>query len=139
MAGKGSLRRAWTLIATETTVNNQSNSALVSLDDEDFHSFQTESDHLTLVDFWATWCGPCQAMTPRLEVLARQFQGRVRFAKVNVDRSPRLAGQFAIRSIPTLVLMQKSQPVSQLVGLHTSGDIADWLDDMLEKQHAVRR
>lgn len=120
-------------------MNSQSNSMLEPLNEEGFDRYQSTSDELTVVDFWAAWCGPCLAMAPRLEAMARQFRGKVRFAKVNVDGSPKLAGRFAIRSIPTLVLLHKGQLVSQLVGLHASSDIADWLDEALERSSGVRR
>lgn len=120
-------------------MDNASTSGLVPLDENTFHGFQDESELLTLVDFWAPWCGPCRAMTPRLEVLARQFNGKVRFSKVDVDQSPRLAGMFAVRSIPTLVLLRHGAMVAQRVGLHASGDIADWLDDALGRSGQSQR
>lgn len=133
MAAQASLGRAWGSMTMELPMSNQPQSALEPLDEEGFDRYQSVSDDLTLVDFWAAWCGPCLAMTPRLEVLARQYQGKVRFAKVNVDGSRRLAARFSIRSIPTLVLLRKGRLVSQLVGLHGSSDIADWLDDALDQ------
>lgn len=120
-------------------MSSPTSGALLPLDDEGFDRFQFASDELTLVDFWAAWCGPCLTMTPRLEILASQYRGRVRFTKVNVDASPRLAGRFSIRSIPTLVLLQKGRLMSRLVGLHASADIADWLDDALDQSSKLQR
>lgn len=123
----------------EFPMNSAPTSGLVPLDENTFQGFQAESDLLTLVDFWATWCGPCLAMAPRLEVLSRQFKGKVRFAKVDVDQSPRLAGRFGVRSIPTLLLLHRGVPVAQRVGLIASGDIAEWLDDSLDCAGEVQR
>ncbi len=69
-----------------------------------------------LVDFWAEWCHPCRALAPVIEELAQEFQGKVRFAKVNVDESRAIAQQFGIRGIPTLILFQNGKKVNELVG-----------------------
>ena len=106
-------------------------SALTELDQDSFDLFLAQGEPLTLVDFAASWCGPCQAMAPRLELLARQFQGKVRFAKVDVDQAPELASRFMVRSVPTLVLLRGGMPVSQQVGLRSSNDIARWIDEAL--------
>ena len=71
---------------------------------------------LTLVDFWAPWCGPCRIIGPVIEELAGQYQGRVKIGKVNVDESPVTQGQFRVMSIPTLILFKDGQPVETMVG-----------------------
>ncbi len=71
---------------------------------------------LTLVDFWAPWCGPCRIIAPVIEELAGQYEGRVKVGKVNVDENPMTQGQFSVMSIPTLILFKDGQPVDTLVG-----------------------
>jgi len=71
---------------------------------------------LVLVDFFAPWCGPCRLAAPVLEALAREQAGRLKVVKVNTDRNPRLAGQYRVMSIPTLMLFQKGHPVATWVG-----------------------
>ena len=86
-----------------------------------------------LVDFWAEWCGPCRMLAPTVDRLAEAYDGRVGFAKVNVDEVPAVAGRFGIRSIPTLVLIRQGKVVQQLVGLRSYEELAHVLD-----QHAIQ-
>jgi thioredoxin 1 len=74
------------------------------------------SDKPFLVDFWATWCGPCLAIAPHVEALADANVGKLEVGKVNIDDHPGVAGQFGVRSIPTLILFKGGKPVDQIVG-----------------------
>ena len=74
------------------------------------------SEGLTLVDFWAPWCGPCRIIAPVIEELAGQYEGRVKVGKVNVDDNPQTSGQFRVMSIPTMILFKDGQPVEGMVG-----------------------
>ena len=69
-----------------------------------------------LVDFWAEWCGPCKMIAPMVDELADEYEGKVKFTKLDVDASPQTAMQYGVRSIPTLLLFQNGQPVDQIVG-----------------------
>ncbi|PNY82130.1 thioredoxin [Deinococcus koreensis] len=86
----------------------------VELTDSNFG--QETSEGLTLVDFWAPWCGPCRIIAPVIEELAGQYEGRVKIGKLNVDDNPVTQGQFRVMSIPTLILFKDGQPVEGVVG-----------------------
>ena len=84
------------------------------LDERNFK--ETVSNGITLVDFWAPWCGPCRMIAPILDELAGELKDQARIVKINVDENPVVAGQFGIMSIPTLLLFKNGQKVDQKVG-----------------------
>jgi len=81
-----------------------------------------------LVDFWAEWCAPCRLLAPTFERLAATYGDEISFAKVNVDELPEVAGQYGIRSIPTLLLLREGKVVEELVGARPYDDLARVLD-----------
>ncbi len=97
-------------------------------------TFQTDvidSDLPVLVDFWAPWCGPCRMVAPVVEELAEEYDGRVKFVKVNTDENPQVAGKYGIRSIPTLLVFKGGDPVGQIVGFRPTSDLKKRLDEVL--------
>ena len=93
------------------------NSAISHLSDSDFNTEVEQSKGLTLVDFWAEWCGPCRAIAPILEQLAAGYAGRVRITKVDVDANQLTTMRFNVRSIPALLFFQDGKHVDTVVGL----------------------
>ena len=83
--------------------------------DDNFESMVKEHP-LILVDFWAAWCFPCKMVAPTIEELAREFEGKVTFAKLNVDENPKTAMRFGITSIPTLILFKNGEVVEKVIG-----------------------
>jgi thioredoxin 1 len=84
-----------------------------------------------LVDFWAPWCGPCRVIAPILEEVAKEFEGKARIAKVNVDDSPDIASQFGVRGIPTLILFKEGQIKGQMVGANPKSNIVQLIQKNL--------
>lgn len=103
----------------------------VELGDANFDAVVGKTDLPVLVDFWAPWCGPCRQMAPHFAQAAGQLRGEVLFAKVNSDDHQRTAGRFAIRSIPTMVLMQGGREVARMSGAMPAGQIAQWVQQQL--------
>ena len=91
-------------------------SDMVHVNDKDFASEVLNSDIPVLVDFWATWCGPCRSISPIVEELAKEFSGRVKVTKLNVDESPATPSQYGVRGIPTLILFKGGKILDQIVG-----------------------
>ena len=91
-------------------------SSLVHVNDKNFASEVLNSDLPVLVDFWATWCGPCRSISPIVEELAKEFIGKVKGTKLNIDESPATPSQYGVRGIPTLILFKSGKIVDQIVG-----------------------
>ena len=104
---------------------------MVIFSDGNFESEVVESDLPVLVDFWAEWCGPCRMVGPILEQLAEEYNGKIKMGKLNVDENNHVASQYAIRSIPTLIIFKGGEVVKQLVGALPADKIRQEIDAVL--------
>src|SRR6476620_989762 len=117
------------------------NTSAVHVSDASFATEIEQADGLVLVDFWATWCGPCQIVAPILEQLAGEYAGKAKVAKVDVDANQRTAMRFNVRSIPSILFFKNGQHVATVVGADDDGGErdADLVDGRLAVRDGVRR
>ena len=101
--------------------------ATVTVTDKSFADDVLTSEKPVLVDFWATWCGPCQALAHAVEEVAREFKGKAKVAKLDVDEAQQTAGQYGIRSIPTLLVFKGGRVVDTVVGAVPKSKLVDTL------------
>ena len=104
--------------------------APIELNEQNFSHFIANSDLPVFIDLWAEWCGPCKMMAPHFAQVAAQ-NPKVIFAKINTEESPRLSSAFNVRSIPTLVLMNKTHEIARISGALRSTELQQWLDQHL--------
>lgn len=103
----------------------------VTLTENNFRNEVLESSKPVLVDFWASWCGPCHIIAPAIEELASDYDGRATIAKLNVDEQPGIAQQFGIRSIPSVLFFQDGKVVDQVVGAVPKKALEDKLNRLI--------
>lgn len=104
--------------------------APIELNEQNFSQFVTGSDLPILIDLWADWCGPCKMMAPHFANVAQDYP-QVVFAKIDTEANPRLSAAFNVRSIPTLVLMNKTDEIARISGALRAPQLKQWLDQHL--------
>ena len=106
-------------------------SNILPVTDESFTTNVIDSSGVTVVDFWAEWCGPCKSMTPLLEQLAYDKRDRIKVMKMNVDESLETPSRYGIRGIPTLMVFKDGQVTSTKVGVLSKSQLYRWIDTLL--------
>jgi thioredoxin 1 len=101
---------------------------ILTVTDSNFKALVLDATVPVLVDFWAEWCGPCKMLSPILEELASEYDGRIKVAKLNIDDFPGVANEYGIRAIPTMLIFKGGQVAEQVVGLRSKRDLKANLD-----------
>ncbi len=101
---------------------------IVELSEESFEPEVLKAELPVLVDFYAPWCGPCKMIAPLLEQLAAEFQGRIKFTKLNVDGAPSLAGNYEVSGVPTLAIFRGGQLADRMLGFRGTNAFKSWLE-----------
>lgn len=99
--------------------------------DNNFQAEVLDSDKLTMIDFWAEWCGPCRAIGPVVEELSLEWAGKVNIGKVNVDHNPQLSTTYGITSIPAIIFIKNGQVVDKLIGAQPKGTFVKKIESHL--------
>ena len=101
--------------------------ALINITDEEFEDSILKNSGVCLVDFWAEWCGPCKQISPILEEIASEKNNDITIAKINIDENPRVATDYGIRSIPTMLLFSNGELKDTKVGVLPKQELNDWI------------
>ncbi len=112
---------------------------VIELNEQNFECEVLKAAGPVLVDFYAPWCGPCKMLAPLLELLAAEFNGKIKFAKLNVDDAPEQAGFYGITGVPTLMLFDGGQPVDQVVGMVSPRAFKTWLENAIAQPQLLDR
>jgi len=104
---------------------------IAQINDDQFEDQVLKSSEPVLVDFWAEWCGPCKMFAPILDDVARQYQGKLKVAKIDIDANPATPARYGIRGIPTVILYRDGQPHAQKVGALSKAQLTTFLDSNL--------
>jgi thioredoxin 1 len=106
---------------------------MLTLTDSNFQKEVLESKDPVLVDFWAPWCGPCKIMSPLVEALDKEYEGKpIKFGKMNVDENDKTPPRYGIMSIPTFIIFKSGKPVEQFVGVQRKEDFKKKIDGLLK-------
>jgi thioredoxin 1 len=97
----------------------------IEVTDSNFETEVLKSDKPVLIDFWAVWCGPCKMIAPTVEEIAREYDGKLKVCKLDVDSNPQTAMKYGIRSIPTLLIVKDGQVAEQMVGALSKRQMVD--------------
>ena len=104
-------------------------SLVLNVTDDSFETEVLKSDKPVLIDFWAEWCGPCKVLGPIIDDVAPEFEGKVRFTKINIDENPTTAPKYGIRGIPTIMIFKNGDLAATNVGVLTKSELTNFLNE----------
>lgn len=104
---------------------------MINLTNENFEKEVINSKKTILVDFWASWCGPCQMIAPIVEEISNDMSGKIEIGKLNVDEQPEIAIKYDVMSIPTLILFKDGKVVNTIIGYHSKEEILDFINSRI--------
>ncbi len=99
--------------------------------DQNFEEEVLKSESPVVVDFWAPWCGPCRIVSPVIEELAKEYEGKVKVGKINVDENPHTQSHYGIMSIPSILMFKKGQPIKTMIGAQGKENYKKAIEEML--------
>ncbi|AWU94974.1 thioredoxin TrxA [Azospirillum ramasamyi] len=106
-------------------------STTIKVTDDSFEQDVLKATGPVLVDFWAEWCGPCKMIAPALDELAREYEGKVTVAKLNIDENPLTPGKYGVRGIPTLMVFKEGSVAATKIGALPKGALFQWVESAL--------
>jgi len=101
----------------------------IIINDNNFEQEVLKSESLTLVDFWAEWCGPCKMIGPALEEISEEMKNEIRITKLNIDENPSTPQQYGVRGIPTLLLFKNGEVVAEKIGALSKTKLTEWISE----------
>ncbi len=104
---------------------------LAMVNDQNFETEVLKSEVPVMVDFYATWCGPCKGLTPRLEKMADKYDGRMKFVKLDIDQAPGVASSYGIMSVPTMIVFKGGDEASKMMGARPDREIEKAVEGVL--------
>ncbi len=110
--------------------------AAKTVTDASFSADVLESSDTVLIDFWAEWCGPCKQIAPALDEIAKEYEGKLTVAKVNIDENPETPGRYGVRGIPTLMIFSGGEHIATRVGAAPKSQLAQWVAQVLKEAAA---
>ena len=104
---------------------------IVHITDDTFESEVLQSQTPVLVDYWAEWCGPCKMIAPALDQIAKEYEGRLKVAKLNIDENPQTPMKYGVRGIPTMILFKNGQVAATKIGALPKSKLVEWVESVL--------